>query len=180
MHSESDPLRDLAPVLAAAEACSTALVCRSCFLKGCVPRRALDGDCRATHNGSRRTPLVEPVIPHIMLPHFPWMSLMDRTTSERKRGRSRHSVSLESRHSSPRPPAPAAHQSGDDRHLALNGLPVDARSGASASFEERSGAPSNLRPSSFVMCGCLNYPCRTPKIVRDCCFSDTAALEQWG
>jgi hypothetical protein len=39
---------------------------------------------------------------------------------------------------------------------------------------ERSGAPSGLRPSSFVMCntpvevqftsaGCLNYPCRTPK-----------------
>src|SRR5271154_2080648 len=38
---------------------------------------------------------------------------------------------------------------------------------------ERSGAPSGLRPSSFVMCntpvevqftsaGCLNYPCRTP------------------
>src|SRR5271170_925135 len=38
----------------------------------------------------------------------------------------------------------------------------------------RSGAPSGLRPSSFVMCntpvevqfitsaGCLNYPCRTP------------------
>src|SRR5271170_2999922 len=40
----------------------------------------------------------------------------------------------------------------------------------------RSGAPSGLRPSSFVMCntpvevqfitsaGCLNYPCRTPAI----------------
>src|SRR5207344_1123602 len=38
---------------------------------------------------------------------------------------------------------------------------------------ERSGAPSGLRPSSFVICntpvevqftsaGCLNYPCRTP------------------
>jgi autotransporter passenger strand-loop-strand repeat protein len=41
---------------------------------------------------------------------------------------------------------------------------------------ERSGAPSGLCPSSFVMCntpvevqftsaGCLNYPCRTPQIV---------------
>src|SRR5580700_10281029 len=39
---------------------------------------------------------------------------------------------------------------------------------------ERSGAPSGLRPSSFVICntpvevqftsaGCLNYPCRTPQ-----------------
>jgi len=39
--------------------------------------------------------------------------------------------------------------------------------------EERSGAPSGLRPSTFVMsdtpvevqftsAGCLNYPCRTP------------------
>src|SRR5271155_2788918 len=40
----------------------------------------------------------------------------------------------------------------------------------------RSGAPSGLRPSSFVMCntpvevqfitsaGCLNYPCRTPVV----------------
>src|SRR5580693_5266582 len=39
---------------------------------------------------------------------------------------------------------------------------------------ERSGAPSGLRPSSFVICntpvevqftsaGCLNYPCRTPR-----------------
>src|SRR5271169_4538359 len=43
-----------------------------------------------------------------------------------------------------------------------------------SAFGERSGAPSGLRPSSFVMCntpvevqfmtsaGCLNYPCRTP------------------
>src|SRR5271169_6424296 len=44
-----------------------------------------------------------------------------------------------------------------------------------SAFGERSGAPSGLRPSSFVMCntpvevqfmtsaGCLNYPCRTPQ-----------------
>jgi len=40
---------------------------------------------------------------------------------------------------------------------------------------ERSGAPSGLRPSTFVMsdtpvevqftsAGCLNYPCRTPPV----------------
>jgi hypothetical protein len=42
---------------------------------------------------------------------------------------------------------------------------------------ERSGAPSGLSPSSFVMCntpvevqftsaGCLNYPCRTPALMK--------------
>jgi hypothetical protein len=74
----------------------------------------------------------------------------------------------------------AAQQSRDNRHLALNrkplgAIPVDARRGAPTSaLGERSGAPSGLRPSSFVMCntpvevqfmtsaGCLNYPCRTP------------------
>src|SRR5580704_3218632 len=44
---------------------------------------------------------------------------------------------------------------------------------------ERSGAPSGLRPSSFVICntpvevqftsaGCLNYPCRTPAQIPTC------------
>jgi hypothetical protein len=45
-------------------------------------------------------------------------------------------------------------------------------------LRERSGAPSGLRPSSFVMCktpvevqcitsaGCLNYPGRTPVALR--------------
>jgi hypothetical protein len=57
---------------------------------------------------------------------------------------------------------------------ALCNVTIDARSGAFASFGgKRSGAPSALRPSTFVMsdtpvevqftsAGCLNYPCRTP------------------
>jgi hypothetical protein len=55
----------------------------------------------------------------------------------------------------------------------LGAIPLNARWGASAGLGERSGAPSGLRPSSFVICntpvevkftsaGCLNYPCRTP------------------
>jgi len=49
-----------------------------------------------------------------------------------------------------------AQQSRNDRQLALNGktlgaIPVDARRDAYASLGERSGAPSGLRPSSFVM-----------------------------
>ena len=76
----------------------------------------------------------------------------------------------------------AAQHSRHDRHLSLNGkalraIPINARSGACASFGERSGAPSGLRPSSFVMAntpvevqftsaGCLNYPCRTSRAGR--------------
>src|SRR5215207_2873439 len=50
----------------------------------------------------------------------------------------------------------------------------------SPALGERSGAPSGLRPSSFVMsdtpvevqftsAGCLNYPCRTPIYQHEAC-----------
>jgi hypothetical protein len=52
-------------------------------------------------------------------------------------------------------------------------LPSTPEGAPAPALGERSGAPSGLRPSSFVMCntpvevqfssaGCLNYPCRTP------------------
>src|SRR5580700_7535662 len=53
---------------------------------------------------------------------------------------------------------------------------------------ERSGAPSGLRPSSFVICntpvevqftsaGCLNYPCRTPDYRRGAYRSENHGAE---
>ena len=51
-------------------------------------------------------------------------------------------------------------------------LVVNLKTAKALGLGERSGAPSGLRPASFVMsdtplrfnsAGCLNYPCRTPK-----------------
>src|SRR5271169_6731254 len=56
----------------------------------------------------------------------------------------------------------------------LGPFPSMPEGAPTSALGERSGAPSGLRPSSFVMCntpvevqftsaGCLNYPCRTPE-----------------
>src|SRR6187402_894665 len=56
-------------------------------------------------------------------------------------------------------------------------LPSTPEGAPALALGERSGAPSGLRPSSFVMsdtpveaqstsAGCLNYPCRTPEAIR--------------
>src|SRR5262252_5479194 len=55
----------------------------------------------------------------------------------------------------------------------LGPFPSTPEGALAPTLGERSGAPSGLRPSSFVICntpvevqftsaGCLNYPCRTP------------------
>src|SRR5439155_13771518 len=55
----------------------------------------------------------------------------------------------------------------------LRPFPSTPEGAPTSALGQRSGAPSGLRPSSFVMCntpvevqftsaGCLNYPCRTP------------------
>src|SRR5580700_7744833 len=57
----------------------------------------------------------------------------------------------------------------------LGTFPSTPEGAPTPALGERSGAPSGLRPSSFVMCntpvevqftsaGCLNYPCRTPAV----------------
>ena len=81
----------------------------------------------------------------------------------------------------------AAQQSRDNRHLALNRkrlapFPSTPEGAPTPALGERSGAPSGLRPSSFVICntpvevqftsaGCLNYPCRTPGAQSDSKFN---------
>src|ERR1700732_4700569 len=57
----------------------------------------------------------------------------------------------------------------------LGPFPSTPEGAPTPALGERSGAPSGLRPSSFVMCntpvevefitsaGCLHYPCRTPR-----------------
>src|SRR4051812_9018223 len=57
-------------------------------------------------------------------------------------------------------------------------FPSTSEGAPAEALGERSGAPSGLRPSSFVMsdtpvevqftsAGCLNYPCRTPQDKKD-------------
>ena len=57
-------------------------------------------------------------------------------------------------------------------------ITIDPEAAPSPALGERSGAPSGLRPSTFVMSdtpvevqftstGCLNYPCRTPVLQAD-------------
>src|SRR5512144_85885 len=76
-------------------------------------------------------------------------------------------------------------------------FPSTPEGAPSPSLRERSGAPSGVRPSSFVMsdtpievqftsAGCLNYPCRTPlregDIFRNAAFHGplpAAYVEQW-
>src|ERR1700730_7670251 len=96
--------------------------------------------------------------------------------------RSRHSVSLAieifvsratSSSGSPRHTS-AAHPHLPWTEKRLGPFPSTPEGAPTPALGERSGAPSGLSPSSFVMCntpvevqfitsaGCLNYPCRTP------------------
>src|SRR3979409_33412 len=99
-----------------------------------------------------------------------------RAVAAPESARSRHSVSLARATSSNGSPrnnrATTAHLRLTEKRFGP--FPSTSEGAPAPALGERSGAPSGLRPSSFVMsdtpvevqftsAGCLNYPCRTPQ-----------------